>query len=311
VVVVLLRYPAYLDQVRTYGTAYSGFLALPVWQVGLVSLGSAYLSLALLTRVALRGVRTQNAGSSAAFLAGAIGFWLAALLQRKGWSYHYLPVQGLSLIALGALLAEATGSAASLTTRAYRGMAAGVLALALAGPAVDAMLQLVGREPIDRRGLDPNLEALLPTVRAAATEGSVLIMSTNIASSFPLISEAGAHSALRQPSLAMLGAAYSTQLDGAGPVQPRPLTGRSTVERRVSAELAADFRRNRPVLLLVIREDPSVRAWGGARRFDYLAYFRADPAMREILADYHPAGVIGDYLALVRTGSRVRVPAEP
>jgi hypothetical protein len=146
-------------------------------------------------------------------------------------------------------------------------------------------------------------------VRAAGQVGPVFVFSTNIASSFPLVSEAGARWAFRHPSLLMLGAAYSRQLDGAGMVRPRPLAERTVAERRLAVELAADLRDHRPAAILVVRPDEGNPGWGGAKRFDYLAYFQAEPQFTRILADYKDAGVIGDYSLLLRDG--VTVPVEP
>ncbi len=303
VVGVLLIYPAYLEHVRAFGMAYSAYLAVPVWQALFIGIGSASVMFALLARVALSGARDPGSGSSAALLAGALGFWLAAGLQHKGWPYHYLPAQGLAVIAVGVLLVESTISVVTITARIYRAAAVGVIATAFAGPSLHALLQAARVEEIDRSGQDPNYDALLPLVRKAAAEGSVLVLSTNIASSFPLAAEAGAQWAFRQPSLAMMGAAYSAQLAGVGLVTPRPLPARIAIEHRLTEQLAADFLRNRPVLVLVMRPEPSVRAWGGATRFDYLAYLQADPQFLEILSDYQPSGNIGDYSLLVRRGS--------
>jgi len=181
--------------------------------------------------------------------------------------------------------------------------------MALLTPAVHAVLQAARLEPADRSGLDRNLELLVPIVRAAGEVGPVFVFSTNIGSSFPLVSEAGARWAFRHPSLLMLGAAYSRQLDGAGMVRPRPLAERTAAERRLAVELAADLRDHRPAAILVVRPDVGNPGWGGAKRFDYLAYFQAEPQFTRILADYKDAGVLGDYSLLLRDG--VTVPVGP
>ena len=309
VVAVALLHPSYLEHLTLYGRAYVGFLAIPIWQALFVGAGPAAVLFAVLARIALRNTREQSAEGSTALLAGAIGFWLAAGLQQKGWPYHYLPAQGIALLAIGALLVETPATGMRLAARIYRAAGLAVLAMALLTPAVHAVLQAARLEPPDRGGLDRNLELLLPIVRAAGQAGPVFVFSTNIASSFPLVSEAGARWAFRQPSLLMLGAAYSRQLDGTGMVRPRPLAERTAVERRVTGELAADLRDHRPAAILVVRPDVANPGWGGAKRFDYLAYFQAEPQFTRILADYKDAGVIGDYSLLLRDG--VTVPVEP
>ena len=107
----------------------------------------------------------------------------------------------------------------------------------------------------------------------------------------------------------MLGAAYSEQLEGVGPVRPRPVAERTPVERRLATDLAADLSRYQPAAMLVLRQDFSEPGWGGAKRFDYLGYFLADPQFTRILADYRDAGDFGDYSLLLREG--VTIPLEP
>ena len=193
--------------------------------------------------------------------------------------------------------------------RIYRAAGVGALAMALVAPALHSVLQTARIEAPDRAGLDPNFDLLLPVVRAAGRAGPVFVFSTNLASSFPLVSEAGAQWAFRHPSLLMLGAAYAKQLDGAGMVRPRVLAERTAAERRVADELAEDLRHHRPAAILVVRPDVGDPGWGGAKRFDYLGYFLADPQFTRILADYKDAGVFGDYSLLLREG--VTIPLEP
>jgi hypothetical protein len=309
IVAVAVFHPSYFDHLRLYGRAYIGFLAIPIWQALLIGAGPAAVLFAILARIALRAARERTAEGSTVLLAGAIGFWLAAGLQQKGWSYHYLPAQGIALLAVGALLVETPPTVTGLSSRIYRAAGVGALAMALIGPALHSVLDAARFESPDRSGLDRNLGVLLPIVRAAGQVGPVFVFSTNLASSFPLVSEAGARWAFRHPSLLMLGAAYAKQLDGAGMVRPRPLAGRTAAERRVADELAEDLRHYRPAAMLVVRPDPGNPGWGGAKRFDYLGYFLADPQFTRILADYKDAGVFGDYSLLLREG--VSIPVEP
>jgi hypothetical protein len=309
VVAVAVFHPSYFEHLRLYGRAYVGFLAIPIWQALFVGAGPAAVLFALLARIALRGTREQSAEGSTALLVGAIGFWLAAGLQQKGWPYHYLPAQGIGLLAIGALLVETPATGMRLAARIYRGVGLAVLAMALLTPAVHAVLQAARLEPPDRGGLDRNLELLLPMVRAAGEVGPVFVFSTNIGSSFPLVSEAGARWAFRHPSLLMLGAAYSRatrrRRDGAAEAAGE----RTAAERRLAGELAADLQDHRPAAILVVRPDVGNPGWGGAKRFDYLGYFQAEPQFTRILADYKDAGVFGDYSLLLRGG--VTVPVEP
>lgn len=311
VLAVGVLHPSYFEHIRMYGRDYMGFLAIPLWQALFIGTGAAAVLFACLARVALRGSRAHDAEGSTALLVGAVGFWLAGALQQKGWAYHYLPATGIALLAVGALLAEMSGTVRGLAARTYQAAGVGVLAMALLTPAVHALLQLTRIERPDRSDLDPDFDILLPVVRAAGREGPVFIFSTNLASSFPLISEAGAQWTFRHPSLLMLGAAYARQLDGAGMVRTRPLAERTAAEQRLAAELAADLGHYRPVAMLVIRPDAGAEGWGGAKRFDYLGYFRADSRFSRILGDYHEAGTVGHYSLLLRNGVAVVVEPSP
>ena len=310
VVAVALFHPSYFEHLRTYGRTYVGFLAIPPWQALFIGVGPAVVLFAWLARVALRGTRDRDAEDTTALLMGAFGFWLAAALQLKGWSYHYLPATGIALLAVGALLAATAAAVRGLAARTYRAAGVGVLGMALLTPVIHAVLQVTHVERQDHSDLDPNLDRLLPVVRAAAKAGPVFVFSTNLGSNFPLVSEAGAQWAFRHPSLLMLGAAYSEQLDGVGPVRPRPFAERTAAERRIGIELAADLQRYRPATLLVLRQDVADPGWGGAKRFDYLDYFRADPWFAWFLADYGEVGVIGDYALYFDQRVSVAVPSD-
>lgn len=300
--------PSYFQHVLVNGPAYLRFLTVPFWQVFFVGAGPAAVLFALLARVALRKARDQHWEGSTALLAGAVGFWLAAGLQMKEFAYHYLPVQGIALLAVGALLTEIPGRVIGLAARIYRAVGVGVLVMALLTPVVHAVLQVTRLERLYQPDLDPNLGVLLPIVRAAGKQGSVFVFSTNLATNFPLVSEAGAQWASRHPSLWMLNAAYSEQLIESESVRPRLMAERMAVEHRLASELAADLRRYRPAAMLVLNQDVAQPGWGGARRFDYLGYFQVDPQMRDLLADYEEAGLVGDYSVLLRHGVSVAVP---
>ncbi len=174
--------------------------------------------------------------------------------------------------------------------------------MALVTPAVHALLQLTRIELVHRPDLDPNLDLLLPVVRAVANKGSVFVFSTNIGSNFPLISEAGAQWAFRHGGLGMLGAAYSDQLQRAGPVRTRPMSERTALERQLASDLAADLMRYQPAAMFVLNQSASEQGGGGARQFDYLAYFRADSLFVRLFAEYDEAGRIGEYSVLLRHG---------
>ena len=99
---VLLFTPEYFDLARTFGGLYWSYLRGPLWLTAFLGEGSALPLLALLAFAVL--YRRDPGGHVWRVLAIAVGAAvLSALLQGKGWRYHFYPAMGYGLLLLAAM----------------------------------------------------------------------------------------------------------------------------------------------------------------------------------------------------------------
>lgn len=259
--------PQYLDVARRFAPLYpyhqprGPVLAPSSWRLPLVSLAFA---------LAWWGGRRCGVRSWAA-VQGLLAMYLAlgVYLTGKGWQYHWYPAEAIAL----ALLAGSVGLAAARSQPAHAWARAAILALVV--PAV-SMMDIVEWCALSGRDI--------AALRLVRTEGHdrepVLVLSTWVHRSFPMINEVGATWAMRHPMLWQVAAFYA---DGSWkPGHFHRLAAMRPTERRFVGEVAADFARNRPVLLLVDNDPPTP----SLRGFDFLAYLSLDPMFARTLADY-------------------------
>ncbi len=322
VLAVWVAAPEYLDYAATYGPLYQSFRTnfglldawwptLPAWLS--VALGAhavpAYVALGAFA--AMGRELSSRERSVAEVLALATGvLLLAAILQAKGWRYHFLPATLFGVLLLALLVSHARRHGTGGLARAYlAGGVATVTALAGAVLPATALRAVFPRHPV--LDVDSSFSALLPLVQSVGPSGHVAVLSSNIASPFPLVLAGGARWTFRHPNFWPLVALYPDQVRAPTLVIPRPADRRGPLELRFIREVVSDLVRARPELLLVLRPDPLDRRFGGARHFDYLAYFSADPALSTLMGDYAAAGVVGSYDVFWRRGGNHAPIAEP
>jgi hypothetical protein len=236
-----------------------------------------------------------------------VGFWLAAILQGKGLPYHYLPAIGYGFLLLADIVVTGQGRR-SIRPSGFvvRGATAlvGVLPILLI-----VNLAWAAAEHRDPPYIDPDLQRLLPEVQREAVERrAVVVLSSNPASAWPLVSEGGARWGLRYMSLWMLAGFYHDQLADGKVARFRPLQERVGLERTFHEAVIEDLERFQPGALVVMTVDGSVMAWGGATRLDYLAYFSEDPRFRQFLGGYQVMRRTGRYLVLRRRQAAAMAP---
>ncbi|MEP7355380.1 MAG: hypothetical protein ABI824_19285, partial [Acidobacteriota bacterium] len=212
------------------------------------------------------GRRRTLAGFRNVMLVVAWSDTLVVIYQREGFAYHYYPLEVMILLMLTALLLDALQ-----TTAAYQK----VLAY--------AVLPLIGFVGIvqgtEVRAMPKQTGPLLPLVEREAKGKPVLVLSTSLWASSPLLSYAGATSAWRYRSLWNLGAFYPEQ-----PAAYRTNAEMSEYERYLLDSLDEDMRRHPPQLIIVETGDDKEGFRGG--RFDYLDYLRHDQRFARHMADY-------------------------
>jgi len=313
--VVAWLVPDYFSYAAEYGALYQRFLRLSPVELLLVGEGlvlplaalGGYAALRRGLAIGLHPAADTLAMSTAAFLA-------AAMLQSKGWRYHFLPALSLGLLLIAVLMPGAGWRGRGVVARAWLLLSGVVGVVVLAGSGWGAIDRVADRRS-PRHDADPSLTRLLPLVRAVPSGEAVAVLSTNIASGFPLVFDGGAKWAIRYPSLWPMAAFYASQVDRRALASPAPPSQRPELERRFAQSVVDDLTAARPALILVLMPAPGLepatavvdadrppRAIGGeARRFDYLGYFLSVPGMADLIRGYWRLGTAGMYQVLWRS----------
>ena len=292
---VLLLTPEYFGVLRTFGPAYQTFMQNPLLVTALLGDGAAVALAALLIAFALRGSTSPR--SLTIVLAGATAAcYLAAVLQQKGWRYHFYPA-----LAFGWILLLATWIMVRSRRRIDRLFAsiAGAAALTMAISAVaGAVMQ--STDPLNGRyDADPHAARLIPLLRELAQGQPIMILSPNMASGFPLATYAGVKWEQRYTNLWPLVAAYDSAIEADSPIEYRSAGTMANVERIAVNHLAEDLRRTRPAVIIASRaagDEPRWDSW----RLDPLKLLNRSELFRSEFSGYEPAGSLGLYDLYVR-----------
>jgi hypothetical protein len=257
-------------------------MRLPDTQLCMV--GVALLALVRLPRAACR--------ACAVLLAVAIAFFVAALLQLKGWSYHLYPGRALMLLFFARFATGAMDGLPALTS-ALRGGARSVAALVLA-----ALLASSGRYVLEaRRPVDLDLVTpLVATIRARAPQGPVAVLSmrTLIYPAFPAVTYTGARWPMRHNSLWFLPGLYDSELRAPDAANRfRAPAAMSPLERGFYEEVIGDLCADPPALLLIEVAEP--RAAAGRRALDLAAYYSQDARYLKLSQGYERLNSIGPF----------------
>lgn len=317
---VVIFSPEYLRYAAAYGPLYQHFQtnffvagealsSLPPWTSAAIGYEAvlAYVGLGVLAS-ARRYLTEDERRWTDALAAATAALLLVGILQGKGWRYHFLPSQIFAILSVIVVLRWCGSRPLSHLARVYLGAGAAVVAAQLASVMPTTVLRVVHPRDV-RLDADPDLPRLLPLVRSVGPRGHVAVLSTNISSSFPLVLESSSRWALRHPNLWPLVALYPDEVRQAATVRPRPWSDRGRVERQFAGEVVEDLTRTKPELLLVIRPEPTVHGWGGARRFDYLEYFSDVPGFqRQVLDHYQRDAPSGSYAVYWRRGFSTGAP---
>ena len=218
---VLLWLPEYLAMVRLLGGGYSVHAA--SW---FSFMDTAYFyATAILTMMALLA-RPPRPLAGVLLLAVA-GFALAAILQRKGWAYHWVAAMGLAWLLFGQAVLQATSG------RMLRGQRMAPLIVC----SLVALLSLLDLSRAVRSGqrVNPAPAQLGPVIRELGG-GPVIVFST-LDVAFPLVTEAGIGSSTRFPTMTV--------------VQAMEQGGNRAALDWIHHAFAEDFYRKPPRLLIV------------------------------------------------------------
>ncbi len=211
---------------------------------------------------------------------------LGALIQRKGWPYHLLPMT--IFLSFGACLACMTPGRAA-AGRLVRALA---LALALTGYWPSSLIAL--RTAASDDGTAASVAGLADAFRYyAGPGGTVFGLVTSPRDVHPAVLAAGVHWAAPFCCVYLLPGLI--RADEAPPAE------RAAVVAAGRAQLKAAFDVVRDATPSVIVIDEAAYKLGFAGRpFDYRAWLSRDPAWAAALGGYRNAGLVGHFRLLVR-----------
>ena len=231
------------------------------WPAVLCALGAALLG----------RIRSPIAAAS---LVAAAAYALAFAVQAKGWFYQGIPAMGLLL--LGITAEAATLHWSDLRLRQKLGV--GLLAWAFVIPFANATFLGLGvyhnRFRADVLALTRDLKPGQP----------VMAFASRATFAWPMVEERRLIWTSRDYTFWMLPAIARDRASG----HPSPKL--AALARTIQAQTLQDMRCHPPVRILVHdpQREPRDRALFGNPRFDYLAFFREDPGIAELLTHYRP-----------------------
>ncbi|HSG50279.1 MAG TPA: hypothetical protein VLA43_20805, partial [Longimicrobiales bacterium] len=251
VAAVLLFEPAYVSYLREVGPVYLRYSPQSPFFVAVLGEGNAALAIlaALVATWVLwrsASARTRRWGLPVAL--AVLSFDLVAALQLKGWRYHYLPALGLSVVLLVLVLRGTRWQGLGRARALYRALALGTLVVLSAGPLFAALARMSGRVP---ETFDPDYQALRSVVSEHGAGLPIAVLSTTLASAFPLVPAAGVRSSLRWGSLPWLPALYAGEIGTGRVVKPDTLQAGWALEQKLNRAVVEDLLAHPPGLIIV------------------------------------------------------------
>jgi hypothetical protein len=223
-------------------------------------------------------VRRAAGATAQALLAVALGGFLSAWVQHKGWTYHVVPMAMASALLAGLLVARWLDGVLppARATAAAPGIA---LAVAL----VVALVHLRGESPWRQIWYFQLRDGQIATTLRREVAGErLLVLSPDIFPVYPALNYARARSTLRFMNLWLLIGAYPDCPEGAP--RYRDTWEMSRPEFLVYRTVAEDFARAPPAGVLVSTYSGIPRC--DAEVFDQIAYFSRHPAFAETWRRY-------------------------
>jgi len=216
----------------------------------------------------------------------SVGAALSGLIQGKGWPYHLLPAQTLSLVLLGLTVAAALDRMAAHHDRGAAAAPPGAMPRVIVGLLLLSFVSLTGyiRSTFyDQWGWKDSAAAqLLDVVKPYAEGRSILILSPGVYPHFPMLLYAHAKLALRFQTIWPLQGAYN----GCARSDPRyhAVNDMTTSERALVHAVLEDFVKYKPPVVIV--DKIAGIDYCGGKDFDLLEYFLRWPAFASEMEHY-------------------------
>lgn len=240
------------------------------------------------------GLAARGAGARgplpAVLAVAALGTLIAALVQGKGYPYHFYPATAYALLLLGGIVAALPSRA-----RIARFVAVAGLALPLAYVLAAAMRLALGPLPAERRAL-ANLQAAAGPIAGR----SVAALSPKTGLAMWLAAYGNGRWALRHSCMWVPVTIYEGSRldpDGAWMNPPDEMTSE---ERWFFEGTVVDLTRHRPDFLLV--QLPQADPLDVRRGIDWIRYFGQDERFRTLLTEYDEVGRAEGYAVLRHRG---------
>ncbi|WP_299348163.1 hypothetical protein [uncultured Shimia sp.] len=271
-------HPAYFDKIIPLTLAVYGTSSLPID----ILLGKAAPVLFLfLWPLIMAGLVHPDRRAALVAVLTALGGILVFFIQAKGWSYHRVPADVYTVLAL-----VWVGTSLARTRQHWMPAALAVLgSLSILVPAIaSGPYDISFAQKVERH------------FACAPGERSFQAFSSVVSSGYPLANYAQATPSNRAPTLWLIpGATYnlSQATDDA----------RSKYEEILAYAkdtVLADFFRARPQLVLV--DVSKEKFYFGDIDFDYIDFFSEDDAFLEAWRDYQQVGQVGDFEIYHRPG---------
>ncbi len=299
--------PEYFPLVRELAGPYSRFIRATVLQTMLGPAPAVALT-AIVLAVGLRklvwrpdgvdgqaGSRGSRLAASVTVLVCVTAAWsVVALLQLKGFRYHWYPAMALGFLLLWQLALVARGVHISFTSRLFRAVGTAVVVTTVVVTSWGALRQ-AAKPLAPEWDADPSIGLLLEALKGRVEPGDTLaVLSPNMASGFPLTNYLGTVWPLRLPHVWPAIVAYEAPLElGLSPAL-RQVPAMLPLERWSLDVISADLIRNHPEWLIVFRHLP---AGPGPymSRLNLAAFLRRDARVTSAWSEFDSLGVVGLY----------------
>jgi hypothetical protein len=231
----------------------------------------------------------------AVLLVAALALLAVALLQGKGWEYHYGAADAAAsllivLVPLG-LTARPEDLRPLLRVRASALPAlALLLALAWAVPRFAGALQQAWGEDGKRHTVVGELTKL---VKRQGWPQPILALSTSVDPAFPVVNLSGVQWSSRFCCMWLLPGCYSAEERAANPFPYHSLEAMGPIERYALDAVVEDMESLPPELIIVDRSRD--KQGFGTGSFDFLRYFLRDPRFAALFEHYSKLKDIGGF----------------
>lgn len=300
---VALAAPHFFHVVQVFGAAYAAFT--PSHSIGylLANAATVWVAAALLAWTVRRD-RDSGVGTALALALG--GAFLAALLQGKGWTYHFVPAVSLSvllgLLALTGAPAAVPAQGPNPVRRASRALAAFLLLLAW----VPLLQRTAARFAPDAGLPAQSVRQLALAVSRELGARTILVLDADMTSALPWIADLSLTERSSFPFLWLPAVVYRTRWNGNPRVAVR---GRAEMERAEGVAydaVVSDLVRHTPDVLVVETRKKNEELTGYPGGFDHLEYYGRDARFAACFLEFRLTTVLEDYLIYRRGGAAGR-----